>query len=263
MKTAQQSSEQRRSDAANAQEFHQIQQFVAECRRLWPGAMIVLRPDGAPVAGPANEHARAFAAMFARIFIGGNSKERTMENSNSNLPTQNNDVADIVLQKMVARTPLLRFRNGVFQIGQDEVLIGTEYTAYPLDGRWGWVLFEDRQLIDQRMGPISGGPIPKPDERDWQFQYQIPLETMDGELIAFVTSSQPPSMVAPGCTPVARPFATVKSLDGGEKSLPVAGCSTFLGCMTTSPFPRSSIGAPRQIGLAPNVVPGGRTTCRP
>ena len=41
-------SEQRRSDAANAQEFHQIQQFVAECRRHWPGAMIVLRPDGAP-----------------------------------------------------------------------------------------------------------------------------------------------------------------------------------------------------------------------
>jgi len=41
--------EQRRSDAANAQEFHQIQQFVAECRRHWPGAIIVLRPDGASV----------------------------------------------------------------------------------------------------------------------------------------------------------------------------------------------------------------------
>jgi len=36
-------------------------------------------------------------------------------------------------------------------------------------------------------------------------------------------------MVAPGCTPVARPFATVKSLDGGEKSLPVAGLQHFSG----------------------------------
>jgi hypothetical protein len=40
--------EQRRADAANAQEFQQIQKFVAECRRHWPSAMIVLRPDGAP-----------------------------------------------------------------------------------------------------------------------------------------------------------------------------------------------------------------------
>jgi hypothetical protein len=238
MKTAQQSSEQRRSDAANAQEFHQIQQFVAACRRQWPGAIIVLRPDGTPVAGPANEQARAFAAMFARIFIGGNSQERTMENSNSNLPTQNNDVADIVLQEMVAHTPLLRFRNGVFQIGQDEVLIGTEYTAYPLDGRWGWVLFENRQLIDQRMGPISGGPIPKPDERDWQFQYQIPFETTDGELIAFVTCSTGGQIaVEELCRKAANnkkagrdytlkvrlAIGTFKSTDHGEKERPKFG----------------------------------------
>jgi hypothetical protein len=53
MKTTQQSFEQRRSDAANAQEFHQIQQFVAACRRQWPGATIVLRPDGAPTGASA------------------------------------------------------------------------------------------------------------------------------------------------------------------------------------------------------------------
>lgn len=40
--------EQRAADLADAQEFHQIQQFVAACRRQWPGATIVLRPDGAP-----------------------------------------------------------------------------------------------------------------------------------------------------------------------------------------------------------------------
>jgi hypothetical protein len=45
--------EQRHADAANAQEFHQIQKFVAAWRRQWPGAMIVLRPDGAPIAANA------------------------------------------------------------------------------------------------------------------------------------------------------------------------------------------------------------------
>ena len=29
-------------------EFEQIQKFTAECRRLWPGAKIVLRPGDLP-----------------------------------------------------------------------------------------------------------------------------------------------------------------------------------------------------------------------
>jgi len=32
------------ADVTAAQEFNQIKRFVAECRRQWPGAMIVLRP---------------------------------------------------------------------------------------------------------------------------------------------------------------------------------------------------------------------------
>jgi hypothetical protein len=39
--------EQRCADAANAREFQRIQKFAAACRRQWPGAKIVLRPDGA------------------------------------------------------------------------------------------------------------------------------------------------------------------------------------------------------------------------
>jgi hypothetical protein len=42
--SAELAAEQRRADAADAQEFQQIQKFVGECRRYWPGAMIVLRP---------------------------------------------------------------------------------------------------------------------------------------------------------------------------------------------------------------------------
>ncbi len=40
--------EQQRADLLAAQQFHLITKFVAACRRQWPGAVIVLRPDGAP-----------------------------------------------------------------------------------------------------------------------------------------------------------------------------------------------------------------------
>jgi hypothetical protein len=45
--------ERRRAEDADAQEFQQIRKFVAACRRQWPGAMIVLRPDDAPVGASA------------------------------------------------------------------------------------------------------------------------------------------------------------------------------------------------------------------
>jgi hypothetical protein len=112
-----------------------------------------------------------------------------MDNLNSSLPTQDKDVADIVLQEM-KRIRFLRFHNSVFDIGPDEVPLGTEFYSYPLDGRWGWVLFEDKELIDQKMQSFGDGKPRKPnDGRDWQFQYQIPFKTMDGEMIAFVTST--------------------------------------------------------------------------
>jgi hypothetical protein len=45
--------ERRCADVFAAQEFHQIQKFVAACRRQWPGAIILLRPDGAPTGASA------------------------------------------------------------------------------------------------------------------------------------------------------------------------------------------------------------------
>jgi hypothetical protein len=44
---------QRRADILAAQEFQKIKTFVAACRRQWPGAIIVLRPDGAPTGANA------------------------------------------------------------------------------------------------------------------------------------------------------------------------------------------------------------------
>jgi hypothetical protein len=53
MRIAPQTPERRRTDVAAAQEFHQIKQFVAACRRQWPGATIVLRPNGATIGANA------------------------------------------------------------------------------------------------------------------------------------------------------------------------------------------------------------------
>ncbi len=73
--------EQRRADVAAAQEFHQIQRFVAACRRQWPGAMIVLWPDGVPTGANApinpnpapGEHSRAAVpALDRRLEEAGN-----------------------------------------------------------------------------------------------------------------------------------------------------------------------------------------------
>jgi hypothetical protein len=53
-----QTSEQRYADLVDAQEFHRITKFVAACRRQWPGAMIVLWPDGTPTGAdaPSNQN---------------------------------------------------------------------------------------------------------------------------------------------------------------------------------------------------------------
>jgi hypothetical protein len=69
-------SEQRCCDAVNAQEFHEIRAFVAACRRLWPGAMIVLRPDGAPTGASAsiNPKPSTWSVKNGRLGRHGNAK---------------------------------------------------------------------------------------------------------------------------------------------------------------------------------------------
>jgi hypothetical protein len=55
MKNIKQKIEQRYSEMRDAQEFFQIQRFVAACRQQWPGAKIVLRlnQDGASIGAAA------------------------------------------------------------------------------------------------------------------------------------------------------------------------------------------------------------------
>jgi hypothetical protein len=48
-----QTPEQRYAEMLDAEEFHQIEKFVAASRRQWPGAVIVLRPNGTPTGANA------------------------------------------------------------------------------------------------------------------------------------------------------------------------------------------------------------------
>jgi hypothetical protein len=48
-----QTAEQRCAEVFDGQEFDWITKFAAACRRQWPGAMIALRPDGAPTGANA------------------------------------------------------------------------------------------------------------------------------------------------------------------------------------------------------------------
>ena len=64
--------EQRSADLIAAQEFHRIAKFAAACRRQWPGAKIVLRPnqDGAAAgaSAPPNQNPHQEDLMMDREF---------------------------------------------------------------------------------------------------------------------------------------------------------------------------------------------------
>jgi hypothetical protein len=55
MSNVKETPEQRRADLLASQEFNLIKKFVAACRRQWPDAVIVLRPnqDDAPAGASA------------------------------------------------------------------------------------------------------------------------------------------------------------------------------------------------------------------
>jgi hypothetical protein len=60
--------EQRYAEMLDAQEFHRIKEFVAACRRQWPGARIVLRPDHDAASAPADARADNLTPETERRF---------------------------------------------------------------------------------------------------------------------------------------------------------------------------------------------------
>jgi hypothetical protein len=106
-------------------------------------------------------------------------------------------------------TPLLKFKKTKFEVGDQEVPLGTTFLAYCEDWRQGWVKFIGEEKVDERIGRVADGFCPP--ERDelgdtdqeeweadddgklkdpWVFQTYLPLENVKtGERYLFVSSS--------------------------------------------------------------------------
>jgi hypothetical protein len=116
-----------------------------------------------------------------------------------------NDAAANILKETARANPLLRFKKGQYLIGEDEVPIGREYVAFPLEWARGWVKWHDGQITDERLGKVGDGfrlldrdelgdldktKWEEPDSDPWQQQNMLPLEDAEtGEFVVFVSGS--------------------------------------------------------------------------
>jgi len=110
------------------------------------------------------------------------------------VPARLEDVADVMLAETASSNSLLRFKNGGFFIGDDEVEVGHEYIAYPFDAMRGFVQWKDDTVVQQRLGRIRDAFILEredlPEDEDWKPQHALPLEDPEtGEFVAFVSGS--------------------------------------------------------------------------
>jgi hypothetical protein len=104
---------------------------------------------------------------------------------------------------------LLKFVKGKWLIGDDEVSADRQFIAHAHQLVHGWVKFEDRKVVEQRVGIVADGfklaerdelgdtdesrwGIENGEPKDpWSRQYYLPLEDPEtGELFTFVTGSK-------------------------------------------------------------------------
>jgi hypothetical protein len=117
-----------------------------------------------------------------------------MKTEQINLPARPEDVADVLLAETRSSNPLLRFKQGQYLIGEDEIELGHEYIAYPFDAMRGFVRWVDGKVAEQRLGRIADRfkleREDLPQDEDWKEQRVLPLQDVDtGEFVAFVSGS--------------------------------------------------------------------------
>jgi hypothetical protein len=168
------------------------------------GRMIVLRPDGAPVAGPANEHARKHCRRVgARFSVAAPKRIKTMnEEKKTKTSTEltvkrENDLqlCDAMLEATSSSDAKLLYKKGVWYLLGDEIPMGKEYIAYPMEAMHGAAKWEDDHVVEQRIGRIVD-KFPKfkredfPADEDWKSQVALALEDPEtGEFVTFVSCS--------------------------------------------------------------------------
>lgn len=124
------------------------------------------------------------------------------------LPARHDSAVDRILQETARSNPLLRFKEGKYLIRDDEIEMGREYIAYPMDWTRGWVKWEDGVIVDPRMIRVADesaenrqptradlGDQDKmlwtDSEKDpWQPQNILPFEDVEtGQYVIFTTGS--------------------------------------------------------------------------
>jgi hypothetical protein len=118
----------------------------------------------------------------------------TSNNEESNLPARPEDVADVMLSETASSNALLLFKKGKYTSAGNDVEIGTEFISYPFDAMRGLVRWQDKKVVDRRMGRIRDRfkltREELPADEDWQPQCVLPLEDPEtGTFVAFVSGS--------------------------------------------------------------------------
>jgi hypothetical protein len=128
----------------------------------------------------------------------------------TSVPARLKDAIDLIHEAASqGPTPLLKFKKTKFEVGDQEVPLGTQFIAYCADWRRGWVKFVGDEKVEEKIGRVADGFHPP--ERDelgdtdqeewerdddgklkdpWVFQQYLPLENVKtGERYLFVSSS--------------------------------------------------------------------------
>jgi hypothetical protein len=107
-----------------------------------------------------------------------------------------------------AEVRLLKFSNGEFKVGSENVALGTKFFADVPKWTKAWIKFEDKKVVDRKLYRVARGEVP-PDRLElddlhlanhkredgmsddpWSYQYQLPLEDVTtGAILIFTTQS--------------------------------------------------------------------------
>ena len=105
-------------------------------------------------------------------------------------------LCDTMLDETSSSDTKLLYKKGVWYLLGDEVPMGKEFIAYPMDAMRGAAKWEDDDhVVEQRIGRIADKfPAFKredfPADEDWKPQHALPLEDPEtGEIISFVSCS--------------------------------------------------------------------------
>jgi hypothetical protein len=122
----------------------------------------------------------------------------------SNLPAQLSESADNILRAAKSAVPMLRFVKGQYFISEDEIDIGREYVAFPLDWVRGSIRWQNGTVVEERLGRVADGFGPPKREElgytdksqwedgvdPWCTQNMLPMEDREtGDLVAFVSNT--------------------------------------------------------------------------